>query len=468
MMSDMNRIRPYEGAEGYLLVWAVQEDHPLEQTCCELLARSGYRLWYPEGGSQALNQKLAGCCGVAALFSPRSVCSHDFRKLVTAAVLQHKPILAMIAGGAPLSPGMQAQLTGAVQVICQQGMSLPPSMALFHAAHGPENHGVQVVWRDVTSAKSHEPQQLWKVSMLDEDYERRLLESLQNAADNADASADAFIPAAPAEQEPPPAPPVIPEVAAEPQPEPQPSPEPVLPDPRMETEQPRESKPGGTVLIESQPPRLIVLDTGEIIDCLDGATTLGRTAERADVVLPVETVSAQHARILSVCTGEKDLRSIADCDSSNGTWINGQRLERGATVPIETETVFLSLGPKAPCLLAFGPAAKKLQPGVTILILTCIETWEDHLFLEGEMLLGRGNDWPRYSLSEPHISWHHACIRLHGGSATLADVGSANGTRLNGQRLTPHRAVPLQHGDQIRMGMHHFTVRILTLKNRAL
>ena len=53
-------------------------------------------------------------------------------------------------------------------------------------------------------------------------------------------------------------------------------------------------------------------------------------------------------------------------------------------------------------------------------------------------------------LSDQSASRRHAEIRPSNGSWVIADLGSSNGTYLNGQRIVG--ASPLKHGDQIRVG----------------
>jgi hypothetical protein len=50
------------------------------------------------------------------------------------------------------------------------------------------------------------------------------------------------------------------------------------------------------------------------------------------------------------------------------------------------------------------------------------------------------------------VSRRHAEIRFDGEGYTITDVGSTNGTLLNGAPLTPHQSVVLQAGDKIRVG----------------
>jgi putative serine protease PepD len=61
-------------------------------------------------------------------------------------------------------------------------------------------------------------------------------------------------------------------------------------------------------------------------------------------------------------------------------------------------------------------------------------------------------------LKDRSVSGHHARIDLAAGRATLADLGSSNGTWVNGQRLAaPH---PLQHGDRLQLGDNLFTFQV--------
>jgi len=53
-------------------------------------------------------------------------------------------------------------------------------------------------------------------------------------------------------------------------------------------------------------------------------------------------------------------------------------------------------------------------------------------------------------IPDPRVSRHHAVLRQYSESYILSDVGSTNGTFVNGRRLDNTHV--LQHGDSIRMG----------------
>jgi hypothetical protein len=78
-----------------------------------------------------------------------------------------------------------------------------------------------------------------------------------------------------------------------------------------------------------------------------------------------------------------------------------------------------------------------------------------------EMLLGRADpathhlpavDFEPYGAVENGISRKHAMIRFSENTLTLADLGSANGTQLNGYRLAPNQPRILRDGDEIQLG----------------
>ncbi len=67
--------------------------------------------------------------------------------------------------------------------------------------------------------------------------------------------------------------------------------------------------------------------------------------------------------------------------------------------------------------------------------------------LDAELRVGRGDD-ADLQIDDDHISRRHARLVNHGGVVWLQDLGSANGTYVNGERLSG--ACRLFHGDEIR------------------
>ena len=74
-----------------------------------------------------------------------------------------------------------------------------------------------------------------------------------------------------------------------------------------------------------------------------------------------------------------------------------------------------------------------------------------------ENLLGRRSDrkdiHPEIPVGDPGVSHRHAkLLRQPDGGFILLDVGSTNGTKLNGVDVLPGVRTPLQDGDQITVG----------------
>lgn len=61
---------------------------------------------------------------------------------------------------------------------------------------------------------------------------------------------------------------------------------------------------------------------------------------------------------------------------------------------------------------------------------------------------------------ENGVSRVHATIRVQTPEVTLTDLGSSNGTRLNGTKLVPHKAYGLKNGDRVALGKLRFEVVI--------
>ena len=63
-------------------------------------------------------------------------------------------------------------------------------------------------------------------------------------------------------------------------------------------------------------------------------------------------------------------------------------------------------------------------------------------------VIGRGGD-ADLAVAEPTISRQHAALEREGDGFTLLDLGSTNGTRVNGRRETRAR---VRDGDEIELG----------------
>jgi DNA-binding winged helix-turn-helix (wHTH) protein len=89
--------------------------------------------------------------------------------------------------------------------------------------------------------------------------------------------------------------------------------------------------------------------------------------------------------------------------------------------------------------------------------------WEDGqaTLEEGEHLLGRDPALVLF-LDSPSVSRRHARLQLAGGEAVLEDLGSKNGTYVNGRKATS--PVRVTEDDNIRVGRVRLTIRMLAVQ----
>ena len=67
-----------------------------------------------------------------------------------------------------------------------------------------------------------------------------------------------------------------------------------------------------------------------------------------------------------------------------------------------------------------------------------------------EVLLGRDTHAAAVLDGDGFVSGRHAMVRLRGGSPTVTDLGSTNGTYVNGERIAAE--TPLHEGDELAVG----------------
>lgn len=72
-----------------------------------------------------------------------------------------------------------------------------------------------------------------------------------------------------------------------------------------------------------------------------------------------------------------------------------------------------------------------------------------------EFLVGRGDDCD-LCLRDPEISRHHCLIRMRGHETAISDLGSSNGTFINGHRLLSQ--AKLVTGDEIVLGPFRYVI----------
>jgi pSer/pThr/pTyr-binding forkhead associated (FHA) protein len=192
--------------------------------------------------------------------------------------------------------------------------------------------------------------------------------------------------------------------------------------------------------------------------------SIGR-AETNDIRLDDGRVSRVHAR-LTLSEGETILM---DLGSSNGTRVDGERIERATLIPGATIHV-------GGCQLKYSIDAPTEELGLTIIdselqleqtvvgeflptvinetgsprlvVHTADKTWSVPLEDQDRTTIGRDEENAIY-LDAANVSRQHAEIQRRGEAFLLKDLGSANGTWMGQERVDQHA---LQEGDTFRIG----------------
>jgi hypothetical protein len=76
--------------------------------------------------------------------------------------------------------------------------------------------------------------------------------------------------------------------------------------------------------------------------------------------------------------------------------------------------------------------------------------------IEGELVLGREQGAADLVLNDPGISRQHVAVRAASGQVTVEDLGSSNGTFVNGLRISGE--VELADGDEVQLGAIVFSI----------
>jgi DNA-binding winged helix-turn-helix (wHTH) protein len=111
---------------------------------------------------------------------------------------------------------------------------------------------------------------------------------------------------------------------------------------------------------------------------------------------------------------------------------------------------------------AFCGAAEEESPGRRAAAGTaaCRLEWDKREIplREGENILGRTDDAAVW-IDSSNVSRRHARIVVSGGKATIEDLGSKNGTSVDGRKV--RKPVALEEGAQVRVGSVTMTYRVL-------
>jgi pSer/pThr/pTyr-binding forkhead associated (FHA) protein/S1-C subfamily serine protease len=194
------------------------------------------------------------------------------------------------------------------------------------------------------------------------------------------------------------------------------------------------------------------------------ASLLFGRASVCDISMDDEGVSRHHAQ-LEIIEGKAVLK---DLGSRNGTFVNDQKIEGpteikpGDRIRIHN-TVFTVMAPSSEMeeTATYKPpvdSGPKTMAYSALQLFTLVRSDNGaETGLSHTIKIGRdpSNDIPLPK--DGSASQSHAKLELLGGKAVLTDLGSSNGTWVNGVRITG--PVYLSHGDKIRIGDTVFRLR---------
>jgi pSer/pThr/pTyr-binding forkhead associated (FHA) protein len=192
--------------------------------------------------------------------------------------------------------------------------------------------------------------------------------------------------------------------------------------------------------------------------------SLGR-ANTNDIILNDVRISRGHARL--ECS-EKGV-SITDMGSSNGTRVNGVRIERaslnpGDTISLGSQQLKFQIGDPSEDLgmtmidtqvqldqtinQEFLPVKINETSNPSLVVFTGDKTWRIDLDDLDHATIGRDESCV-VSIEAPNVSRQHAEVQRKGDAFVLQDLGSANGTVVRGKKIQQHI---LSDGDVFRVG----------------
>ena len=247
-----------------------------------------------------------------------------------------------------------------------------------------------------------------------------------------------------------------------------------------------------TAIPEEDAPIAELVDpqTGRRYRLHGGVNTVGR--QDTDVLISDGTVSRHHANIVI----EDGIISIIDLGSSNGTKVGDQRLganqtanampgtpirfgnwnvlvemsEAKSTPPSSATLIFQSSDktlvsdafsnestftniPIPANVAAMTPIVVSAPAGIQVAILRKTEgPAEDISVTEGTVSLGRKPGNTIVLMHDAYLSGRHCEIVTTAGETALIDLGSTNGTVVNGKKLSPNERLLLVEGDDVQIG----------------
>ncbi|MEK3911152.1 FHA domain-containing protein [Paenibacillus sp. FSL H7-0331] len=175
----------------------------------------------------------------------------------------------------------------------------------------------------------------------------------------------------------------------------------------------------------------------------------GREKESVSYHDPANHISARHMQIEHV----DGAYYICDLGSLNGTFLNGRKLENNKQERLKEDdhirvhnTQYLFKYSDSLPLSVYLIAVDEMGPSTKQRIKINKFPFE----------YGRDAEKVSYVVLSPHISRRHMSIQSRFGQYFISDLGSSNGTYVNGKRLLEQEEFQLKHGDLIKIYQYSY------------
>ncbi len=198
-----------------------------------------------------------------------------------------------------------------------------------------------------------------------------------------------------------------------------------------------------------------------------GENIVGR--EGADVMIPHNTVSRKHARIQ---VDESGAVSMEDLGSTNGCRIAGAQIPKHQRTGLRDRMVVQFGGIKLTIIIPEPEELLQALPEVEVeekkpvaAIVAPVgdgsarlvgKAGNTHVLMAEKTTFGRRPGNTVVISGDSYISGNHCEIVFEDSMFILIDLGSTNGTQVNGKRLEPNVRTPLRDGDFVIMGQTEY------------
>lgn len=421
---------PYEGKEPYIFFSYSHQDAARVYPLLEQMARDGYRIWYDDGNHPGDNwpeniaRHLSDCTVCLAMLSAHAGDSHNCRNEMNFALSNGKKLMAVMLEEFHMSLGMRLQLS-TIHYLKRYEFSddgqLRQRLYDTEEMKACQGDPTKVQWRqagpqrkqeDNKAAREAEEKRLAE-EQAEEERRRRHWDTSDDSGTVIDLDDG----------------------------------EHTIIDPGSGDNTITGEDEDCTVrAVPSKPMLLLRLSKRQAFVRNSSEVRIGRSDRKCDVALSDnQSISGLHAKILQF-EGHVHLK---DNDSTNGTFVGDEQLEKNGVAELGNPAVFRLFD--EPFVLIVGNAQLRaaqemggvgllMKPGTSMLRV-----------LDSRVMLGRHHAWEDGTMNEPRISRDHAEITWNGSRFCLRDL-SANGTWINGSRMTKQETRELTDGDKIKMG----------------